>query len=286
MRLLAAIALLAAGCGTILTTDESGPAPDGGAVDAGAADAADASTTEEREAAAASVYSDMILGDSPLLYWRLGETDGTRVADSSGNGLDGTHAAGGVLLGQPSLVGDTDPSVALTPGASIDGPTDTRLAFASTAAFTVECWIAFDTAPDGERTILARATEATSQSGWELYLVPDGSSVGVRAYFARFESGAGVMHATDVNTPLQAGRPHHLVATYDSAGIEIWLDGLSGGRTNSEVPLSTHGGLAMRVGRTAEGKAQLSARVDEIAIYGYALPQARIQAHHAQGARR
>lgn len=37
-------------------------------------------------------YADEILADSPLVYWRLGESSGTAVTDSSGNGRDGFYA--------------------------------------------------------------------------------------------------------------------------------------------------------------------------------------------------
>ena len=40
-------------------------------------------------------YDQAVLADSPELYWRLGETSGTTVADATTHGHAGTYAAGG-----------------------------------------------------------------------------------------------------------------------------------------------------------------------------------------------
>lgn len=45
-------------------------------------------------------YSEAVLDDNPIGYWRLGETSGSTAIDSSGNGLHGTYH-GGVGLGEP-----------------------------------------------------------------------------------------------------------------------------------------------------------------------------------------
>ncbi|HVY60962.1 MAG TPA: hypothetical protein VHF22_04880, partial [Planctomycetota bacterium] len=39
-------------------------------------------------AALATTYSDVILGDHPVGFWRLDETSGTAAADGSGGGHD------------------------------------------------------------------------------------------------------------------------------------------------------------------------------------------------------
>src|SRR6202163_2124180 len=64
----------------------------------------------------ATGYSGTILADSPIAYWRLGETSGITAADASGHGNAGTYtgAAGAYTLGQPgALFGDADPATKL-----------------------------------------------------------------------------------------------------------------------------------------------------------------------------
>ncbi len=52
-------------------------------------------------------YADVVLADSPLAYYRLGESSGTTMTDSSGNGRHGTYV-GSPTLGAAGLVpGDT-----------------------------------------------------------------------------------------------------------------------------------------------------------------------------------
>lgn len=54
---------------------------------------------------APSSYSDVILADGPLGYWRLGESISTTAVDISGNNLNGVYnSASYVGLGQPSLI--------------------------------------------------------------------------------------------------------------------------------------------------------------------------------------
>jgi len=53
-------------------------------------------------------YASTVLSDSPLAYYKLGETSGTVATDSSGQGKNGTYV-NGVSLGAPGpLVGVTN----------------------------------------------------------------------------------------------------------------------------------------------------------------------------------
>jgi len=47
-------------------------------------------------------YPQVVLGDSPISYWRLGETSGNVASDQTGN--DNGTITGGVTLGQPGPV--------------------------------------------------------------------------------------------------------------------------------------------------------------------------------------
>ncbi|MFW6164382.1 MAG: hypothetical protein ACODAJ_16555, partial [Planctomycetota bacterium] len=54
--------------------------------------------------AAASVYEDAVLDDSPVAYWRLDDTGATTTADDAGpNNIDSTYT-GGFTLEQGSLL--------------------------------------------------------------------------------------------------------------------------------------------------------------------------------------
>ena len=68
-----------------------------------------------------SAYSDAVLADSPVGYWRLGEASGAFV-DSSGNGNNGA-AVGSPTYGETgALSADSDKAVKTTqPGGLITG---------------------------------------------------------------------------------------------------------------------------------------------------------------------
>ncbi len=60
-------------------------------------------------------YQTTVLNDSPIAYWRLGESSGTTAASVvNPNTFNSTYSATGVTLGQPgALVGDPGTSIAL-----------------------------------------------------------------------------------------------------------------------------------------------------------------------------
>lgn len=63
------------------------------------------------EASSGSAYANTVLADSPIAYWRLGETSGTTASDATGHGWNGTINPP-VTLGQPgAITGDTDPAM-------------------------------------------------------------------------------------------------------------------------------------------------------------------------------
>lgn len=223
-------------------------------------------------------YSLAVAADAPLLYWRLNEKSGTTARDRTASTLDGTHSATGVELGQPSLVGDANLSVRVSPGGSIDGPKDARLAFAGTASFSIECWVSFPAPPTEIGTIVSRASEAKA-TGYSMWLDPAGGSV--RAYFGRYDANVGVTVASSEAAPLTVGTVYHLVGVYDGAKLMLYVDGVSTEMATT-TPL-TDGGYRLRVGHSEDTTGKLLARIDELAVYGSALSKARIEAHRDVG---
>lgn len=254
-------------------------APATGARDAGSSPDGRADTAVIDESDEDTPYALGVVADNPLFYWRLNEGSGATARDRSPNKLDGTYAGDAIARSQASLLGDNNASVRLLPGTSIDGSEDPKLAFAGTGAFSLECWLSFAAPPTAIQTILSRASESKA-NGYSLWLDPEG---GVRAYFGRYESaGVGATASTSVSTPLVAGATYHLVAVYDGAQLAMYLDGVSGEPAASTATL-TDGGYQFHIGKNDDTPGTLSARVDEVAVYPSALPQARVVAHHDLG---
>jgi hypothetical protein len=83
-------------------------------------------------------YSDAVIADNPVSYWRLDESSGTTAADSKGSNA-GTYT-NGPTLGQAGALPDTINNRA----ASFDGVNDyvtvPYAAALNTAQFTLEFW--------------------------------------------------------------------------------------------------------------------------------------------------
>lgn len=269
-----AVAVIFLACSSSSSSGEGG----GGGNDAGV-EPETGPTNEGGVVTSDTPYSLGVGGDGPLLYWRVDETSGAKAADFTTNALDGTYSATDIERAQPSLVGDVNRAIRITPGGSIDGPNDAKLGFAGTAAFTVEVWISFPAPPVAIQTIIARSSD-TDTTGWQMWVDPQGGAL--RAFFGRYENGTGVTVATDAATAIAVGETYHLVAVYDGANVGIHLNGVAKEQKPSTTPL-TDKNYKLRVGRGEDGDAVLNARIDEIAVYAKALPADRIKAHYDVG---
>lgn len=237
-----------------------------------------------KAAAAATTYEDVVLADSPIAYWRLGESSGTTAVDSSGNNRDGTY--NGPTLGATGLLsGDADTA------ANFDGSND-RVYWADaawmdvTGDLTVEAWIErVDVA--GNNDIVARWQGATRGRTFVLLLIDDD------AYFY-VNRGGSTSYFAQATSAITANTPHHVVGRYDSSTgeVNVLVDGVEGATTDS-----TGGGnlaanaVEMFIGMRASGNAgddpfawgPFDGTIDEVAIYNSYLSNARIQAHYNAG---
>ncbi len=83
-------------------------------------------------------YNAAVLADSPLAYWRLGETSGTTAADSSGNNRSGSYVASPSLNQPGALAGDTNRAVGFNGSSQyVNVP---YVAALNPAQLTVEAW--------------------------------------------------------------------------------------------------------------------------------------------------
>ncbi|NQU21797.1 MAG: PEP-CTERM sorting domain-containing protein [Candidatus Nealsonbacteria bacterium] len=86
-------------------------------------------------------YSEAVLADEPIGYWRLGEASGSTAADASGHGLNGTYY-GGVTRDQPgALVGDPDTAAAFNGSTGYINVGSRASLYNLSNDFTVEAWV-------------------------------------------------------------------------------------------------------------------------------------------------
>ena len=221
-------------------------------------------------------YSAAVLADSPVAYWRLGEAAGTTLVDELST-YNGTYF--GATLGATGLlVGGTDTA------ADFDGSDDYALVdgYADSAAFSVELWAEWDTTP-GSNPGLVHArpagTNATSGADKSIGLWLEG---GTGKVWGRVITGDGFQHdlpKTATATSKQV--PFHVVLTFDGSNIRLYLDG-----SEAITPVSTAVSSMSDWSRVifgSQGTENWDGRLDEVALYSFALSPARIEAHYNAG---
>ncbi|RIK81830.1 MAG: hypothetical protein DCC68_07805 [Planctomycetota bacterium] len=218
-------------------------------------------------------YQSIVAADAPLAYWRLGDA-GPSVADSSGNGRNGTADAG-VLFGQTSLLSDLTNNAVNTVGtARITVPGFEKFPAGSTG-YSVEYWIEVLSPPTSFSNIVG-----DGESGGDFYLMNYLTSGGqIRPHF----NGAGTV-STDSNATLQVGQTYHVVTTWDrTTGIgSIYINGAldkaisvgTGAPVNSNNPIY--------IGRDNREPGS-SFLLDEVAIYNRPLNQTEVSEHFNAG---
>jgi hypothetical protein len=216
-----------------------------------------------------ATYAGTVLADDPLGYWRLGEIVGAPTAfDATGNNHAGTYE-GGPALGAPGLVvNDADTSM------QCDGANDMVDLFTGLTqinmgamSFTVECIIRPATA-SGFQDIVGKGFNqyTAGGGGWSLL-----QASGLLR-FARTT-------ATFITAPLAAGQTYHVVATFNIANglAMLWINGTA--VTNATWSAATYPDTYPL--RFANGEyGHYNGLLDEVAIYPYVLPDARIVAHY------
>lgn len=209
-----------------------------------------------------------ILADAPVLYWRLGESEGTVAADASDNGQDGTYS--NVAYGEPGVAWDGDGAIRFNGvlGSMVQlypvGPFPTT-------EMTVEFWVR-STAQDG-----GFVSYATTQDDNDIYIDdPDGLDL--------LATGRGVETLVD----FADGEWHHLACIWDSGGqYRILLDGavvaadqgLAVGESIAPGGSLILGQDQDEIGGMFEEYQALDGALDEFVVFDRALPVERVQAH-------
>lgn len=227
----------------------------------------------------ASPYSDAVLADGPLAYWRLGDA-GPAVADSAGSN-SGTGGAN-VLFGQPSLIPINDPlntSVRFPAGGTGDAsnritiPGFNKFPGGSTG-YTVEYWL---NVPSGQ--VLPANTNVVGDglSGPSFYMMNYlRSDRSIRTHY-------NGITGTSLTTPggvVSFDQTHHVASVLDlTAGTAaIYVDGVlqASAAGLSGVPTNTSNPMYLGVDNREPG---VNLWLDEVAFYNYPLSAAQILNH-------
>lgn len=217
-------------------------------------------------------YESAVKEDSPKGYLRFGESSGTEVKDASGNALTGTYKNAPTLGVAGALVGDPDTAVSFAAAKQqwVSVPDSATLDLGD--ILTYEAWI-------------KRASIGTTQT------IIDRGAGGMIVRFlttnkilVRRNGVANICESTTTITDTTTW--HHIVVTKNGATVKIYIDGVdrTGAVTNSTLVNNAHVlGIGAADGDTVEIGEWFDGSIDEVAVYGTALSEARVKAHYELG---
>jgi hypothetical protein len=214
-------------------------------------------------------YEAAVSADSPVSYWRLGETSGTAAADA--RGLNPGAYVNSPTLGTASLLTSDSANKAV----GLDGTNDqvkvpSSASLALTSPLSLETWIKPTSLPASGKFI----SILTKPESYSLQFN------GPRLEFTIIQSGTRKRLQAPTGA-IVAGQAYHVVGTYDGTTQRLYVNGVE----VASAPLSgaaTANTKSLYIG-TWEGSEFFKGTIDEAAVYGSVLSSARVLAHYQAG---
>lgn len=156
--------------------------------------------------------------DGLVGWWRLDETSGTTINDSSGNSLSGT------FNGKPAV---PSTGAAIDNGMAFDGEND-YITISDDPAFdtittdiTVAIWVNKRTTQSGWRGIFGRPQGAGDDDSWTLFYNPGGNYA-----FWHHLQGTQASFVPGTNSNADVGQWVHIGVTYDNTTLRFYRNGV------------------------------------------------------------
>ena len=262
-------------------------------------------TQTGQPASETSAYAAAVLAKQPVGYWRLGESSGPTVADSSGHGHDGVVHATARLGERGALVSDADAAIKLDGKRSyIEIPDDPAFSQPTSGqGLSVEVWMRPDTLTFKGQTSehyvhwLGKGEPGGYEWTFRFYSKNSKRPNRISAYMFSPDGGLGA--GAFVEEPLAVGEWMHLVACFDPGdasspghpGAHLYKNGRavadsSGARYNTRLwqIAPAHTAAPVRLG-TRDLGSFLQGALDEVAIYPRVLSVDEVAANYRASGR-
>ncbi|MBG6212507.1 MAG: PKD domain-containing protein [Cryobacterium sp.] len=218
------------------------------------------------------VYGAAVYAAAPDLYWRLGESSGTKAIDSSASGQPGTYFDS-VTLGTPGLLNGTSNTAASFSSGLVSS--DTQIAAPST--YALESWFRTTTTRGGKLIGFGSASTGLSDSyDRHVYMQDDGRLV--------FGTWTGQANTVVTDASYNDGQAHYVVAEQSSDGMALYVDGALVG-TNPQTGAQGYSGYWRIGGDNTWGSSSpwFAGTLDDVAVYPHLLSGAAIAQHYSLG---
>ncbi len=244
-------------------------------------------------------YRTLSLAQSPVGYWRLGETSGTTANDETSNNFNGTYSGDYTLNQGGALTNDTDPSVDFGGTTSqVQSVANHNFGLNGVTEMSFSAWV-YPTSYASIGYILCK--RGSGASGYACIRVALRSDISELAF--NVESGAnlrfprwGVPHTS---CPLNEWTHIAFVwkrvgATGASTDGKIYINGIDAGATFTDgAPayighafLISEGAAQWRIGEVSDntgGSGRFIGRIDEVRVYDRELSEAEVVEDYSMG---
>jgi hypothetical protein len=227
--------------------------------------------------AGATPYSTTVLSDSPVAYWRMGETSGPIVDEVSGR--QGTLSGGNTTGVAGAIVGDPDTAISSGPGGgTISVPYDIAM---NSPTFSIELWAKFGSiCSDGRGN--GNHCNAAGPRGSSAYGIGpyDQFPVGTMKHTFFLKASPSSLDVVIHGPVVALNQWDHLVGSFDGSTQRFYVNGvLAGAQTANFAPEQS---TAFELFGSSY-KVMENGTIDEVAYYNYALGADRVENHYQTG---
>jgi hypothetical protein len=260
------------------TAFQAAPQPDGdGGTQSSSADASSSDAVLSPAAdAGVNPYVAAVLADAPLVYYRLEEMTGAGFAMSSVSSTPAAKIDGPPNMEVPGRVGL---AFDFTSGNAPDlNLTASGFDFTGNAPYTVEAWLNAKSSDTNYRHVFTKDSTATPRQEWGLWLHQGAIA------FERYVDNVGYRAGDTPKGMITMNAWHHVVGVYDGTQLLLYIDGtLSDGTSDMRAAKPKTATVVMGARDLGDDLTSFPGTLDELAIYGTALSQARVTAHFNAG---
>lgn len=232
-----------------------------------------------------TAYPKAVLVDSPVAYWRLGDSSGSLMVDQR-QAHDGVYVQPAPQLAQAGAPkGDSDTAVRFS-GQKAEVPYSSQLNPNVALGFTIEAWVNIDQLPVGYQAIASsRSVTGGGVRGWTLFV--NNNPILGPAKFEFWHAGASSWNTVRGLTSVEIGKWFHVVGVVEAGILKLFVNGRLDASAAGNGFFDSNADQPTLLGTAINGNGasdyHLLGIADELAVYNYTLSAGRILHHYQEG---